>query len=93
MVDKFLRSVILLRTLLHSLASEPPCSLVLKVRALNAHTPNGRFSDARMCSCKPSIGTIYADDKKQCACAYFGLFQMLGRSYKDLSQRFTIMSV
>jgi len=43
--------------LLRSRASET-CSLPLKVRALNAHAPNVRFSGARTRSGKPSIETI-----------------------------------
>ena len=54
--------IILKRTLLHIRASEP-CSLVLKVRALNAHAPTLTFPGARTRCSRPSIGTVFVCDK------------------------------
>ena len=50
------------RTLLRSRASEP-CSLVIKVRALNAHAPTLTFPGARTRCSRPSIGTVFVCDK------------------------------
>ena len=49
-------------TLLRSRASEP-CSLVIKVRALNAHAPTLTFPGARTRCSRPSIGTVFVCDK------------------------------
>ena len=51
-----------LRTLLRSRSSEP-CSLVIKVRALNAHAPTLIFPGARTRCSRPSIGTVFVCDK------------------------------
>ena len=49
-------------TLLRSRASEP-CSLVIKVRALNAHAPTLTFPGARTRCSRPNIGTVFVCDK------------------------------
>ena len=49
-------------TLLRSRASEP-CSLVIKVRAFNAHAPTLTFPGARTRCSRPSIGTVFVCDK------------------------------
>ena len=53
---------IIIRTLLRSRASEP-CSVVIKVRALNAHAPTLTFPGARTRCSRPSIGTVFVCDK------------------------------
>ena len=53
--------ILKIRTLLRSRASEP-CSLVIKVRALNAHAPTLTFPGARTRCSRPSIGTVFVCD-------------------------------